>query len=156
MKLATVAAAAALTLGAAGAFAADQSVAFSGTTASFASGTTNVLQGGDDVISFTGLAAGTYDFLLTISAQYVTLNAVSLNGVAGSINPITSKITFASVEGIGQSPFTLTLTGTKNSDRAQYSGELSVVAVPEPESYALMLAGLAVLAFVARRRRADA
>jgi hypothetical protein len=156
MKLETLAAAAALTLGAGGAFAADQSVGFNGVSASFASGTTNVLQGGDDVIGFTGLAVGTYDFLLTMSAQYVTLTAASLNGVAGTIHPVSSKVTFANVEGVGQSPFTLTLTGTADRASSQYSGELSVTAVPEPESYALMLAGLGVLAFVARRRRRDA
>lgn len=36
------------------------------------------------------------------------------------------------------------------------SGVMEVAAVPEPETYALMLAGLASLAFVARRRKASA
>ncbi len=35
-------------------------------------------------------------------------------------------------------------------------GVLEVTAVPEPETYALMLAGLAAMAFVARRRKAGA
>lgn len=33
--------------------------------------------------------------------------------------------------------------------------EFAVIAVPEPQTYALMLAGLAVVGFVARRRRQD-
>ena len=38
---------------------------------------------------------------------------------------------------------------------ASYSGGINVIptAVPEPESYALMLAGLAAIGFIARRRR---
>ena len=49
-------------------------------------------------------------------------------------------------------PLTLTIKGTSGSN-ASYSGTLNVTAVPEPESYALLLAGLGVLGFVARRRR---
>jgi hypothetical protein len=35
-------------------------------------------------------------------------------------------------------------------------GVHSIAAIPEPETYALMLAGLGLLGFVARRRRAAA
>jgi hypothetical protein len=34
-----------------------------------------------------------------------------------------------------------------------YNGAISVTAVPEPETYAMMLAGLAALGFLARRRQ---
>jgi hypothetical protein len=36
-----------------------------------------------------------------------------------------------------------------------YTGAISVTAVPEPETYAMMLAGLGALGFLARRRRND-
>ena len=48
------------------------------------------------------------------------------------------------------------LAGNNNNyDGAKY-GVMEVAAVPEPETYALMLAGLASMAFVARRRKANA
>ena len=46
------------------------------------------------------------------------------------------------------------LPGTSGYDGAKY-GVMEVTAVPEPETYALMLAGLASMAFVARRRKAQ-
>jgi hypothetical protein len=55
---------------------------------------------------------------------------------------------------------TLTFTGDLDNYRALglshasvYTGDAPVPGVPEPETYALMLAGLGVLGFVARRRK---
>jgi hypothetical protein len=138
----------------------DQTVTFENgsTVASFKSVGT-VLAGYDDVLTFTGLAAGTYDFVLTISGQNIQLYngdgfvGITLNGVVGSVDA-NGKVLFANVEGTGDTPFVLTLSGsTLFGGTAVYSGELSVTAVPEPETYALMLAGLGAVALVARRRK---
>jgi hypothetical protein len=154
MKLKTLASSILLAFAASVAMADDQSVAFNGSTASFIhSGT--VLAGGDDLISFTNLAAGLYNFTLTFSGQWLTLSSATLNGVDGDIMDF-GKITFLSVGGIGQTPFVLALTGTADKSTALYSGEISVAAVPEPETYAMFLAGLGALGFVARRRRVEA
>ena len=144
-------AACALALSVSGAFAADQSVAFNGDNASFI-GTSPVLQGGDDVVSFTGLSSGSYDFLLTLSGQAINLTSLSVNGVAGTIES-NGTILFADVQGTGTSPFALTLNGTALNSHSKYSGEITATAVPEPASTTLLLAGLGAMALVARRRR---
>ncbi len=152
MQIKSFLAAALMAAASAGAMAGDQTVSFVGDNASFI-GTKPLLAGGDDVISFDNLAAGTYDFLLTLSGQYINLSSITLNGVGGTITS-NGKILFADVQGTGTTPFSLTLVGATTNSKANYSGELSVTAVPEPETYALMLAGIGAIGFVARRRRA--
>jgi hypothetical protein len=154
MKLKTLASSLLLACAAGGAMADDQTATFAGLVASFDSvGTT--LAGGDDVITFNGLASGIYDFTLTLSGQYMKLTSADLNGVTGVINNA-GKWSFLGIDGTATTPLMLTLTGTTSKATALYSGELSVVAVPEPETYAMFIAGLGALGFMARRRQQQA
>jgi hypothetical protein len=152
LKKKFIAAAASLSALVAPAFAADQDVDLSSGEASFV-GTAPLLAGGDDVISFTNLAAGKYSFVLTMSAQYITGLKGWFNGQAVDMTQV-GKGTFGYLESDGNAPFTLVLEGAAGN-KSNYSGELSVAAVvPEPGTYALLLAGLAAVGFVARRRSA--
>ena len=139
-----------LLLSAAPAWAADQAVDLSSGSASFI-GTSIVLDGGDDVITFTNLASGNYNFWFSLSAQDVTGLSASLNGQSATITP-QGFFTFASLASTSEvTPFVLTLTGTPGA-RALYPGELQVTLVPEPAVAALLLAGIGALA-VARWTR---
>lgn len=152
MNFKQIAAVAALSAALTPSFAADQpNIDLSSGQATFAS-TGPVLQGGNDVLSFVNLAAGTYKFLLSLSAQNITNLGASLNGTPATIIN-QGKFSFGHLESSGDSPFTLTLTGTPKSGGV-YTGELTVSAVPEPGTYALLVAGLAAVGFVARRRKA--
>lgn len=133
--------------------AADQVIDLSSGTGSFI-GIAPLLSGGTDVISFSNLAAGSYDFSFTLSSQRIGALSVSLNGVLAEITPAGSAFTFASLAGSAFAPFVLTISGTPGSN-ALYSGELTVspTPVPEVETYALLLAGLGVTALVLRRRQ---
>jgi tetrahydromethanopterin S-methyltransferase subunit F len=133
------------------AYAADQTVSIVGNSASFI-GTDPSLSGGDDVITFTGLANGAYDFQVTVSAQNIVGLGATINGQAATILG-GGNLWFAGLESTGTAPFVLTLTGTPGSGTPKYSGELTVTAVPEPNALALMLAGLGLVGFDAARRK---
>jgi len=49
--------------------------------------------------------------------------------------------------------YSLVVSGINSQTKASYSGNVAVAAIPEPETYALMLAGLAAVGFIARRRK---
>jgi PEP-CTERM motif len=131
--------------------AADQSVDLTSGAASWI-GTSIVFEGGDDVITFTGLAAGTYDFVFSMEGQFITSLTATLNGQAAQTTSI-GNLVFAGLESTGDAPFVLTLTGTAASN-ARYTGSLQTTLVPEPTSLILMLGGLGGIAAVGRRHKA--
>lgn len=58
------------------------------------------------------------------------------------------------LSGLGAGDYALAVTGfTSGSMGGAYTGILAAAPVPEPETYALMLAGLGIVGFIASRRR---
>jgi hypothetical protein len=54
---------------------------------------------------------------------------------------------------LGSGDYTVHVTGVTNLKNAAYLGTVSASPAPEPETYAMLLAGLGVVGFLARRRR---
>jgi hypothetical protein len=137
-------------------FAADQTVTLEVGADNFfnsaVAGGDGVLSGGLDVITFDGLAPGSYEFVLTLSGQNLNWDASksTLNGVSGEAFG-TNKLKFLGFDTTGNSPFVLNLYGNALNG-AKYSGEVTISAVPEPTTYGMLLGGLGVMGFLARRK----
>lgn len=127
-----------------------------------------------DTFTFNYSGAGIVDVWLNTSAsanklatQQIVFTSATLNGVALAIDPSSQAGgTIFRTAGLYQNELTGSFVlvvngyaGLANSSgqaiSASYSGGINVMpsAVPEPESYALLLAGLGVVGFVARRRQ---
>ncbi len=119
-------AALAIAIAAAPAFAADQVRDLSSGAGSFV-GTTPVLESGTETVTFINLAAGTYDFVLSLSAQSIDGLTVSVNG-SPAIMTTVGAVTFASLVGSASPPIVVTLSGTAASI-PHYSGELEIADV---------------------------
>ena len=109
-------------------------VAPPGATAA-ASATNIALFGGGGITSFAGVLA-IIPLDLTIANSPPVVVSV-LSGFAGTLSA-----------GV----YSLTISGNAGNG-ASYGGNVVLTPIPEPETYALMLAGLGVVGFVAARRR---
>ncbi|MES2583347.1 MAG: CCXG family PEP-CTERM protein [Pseudomonadota bacterium] len=140
-------------------------------------------QGGNDAykatVTFGVTTAGTWDFRSGV--DFGLGGAMFLDGVAqtfrttdmwwnGNYNNAAQHLSFSSVLAVGN--HTLTIYGLEwccsGAQQAQFKAAGSnafvsfsnqdglVSAVPEPESYAMMLAGLGLMATIARRRKKKA
>jgi hypothetical protein len=104
--------------------------------------------------SFSNLSYSLYD-----GSTFLASYTIASNGKATAFNDATPY--FSSTSLLANHAYTLTLAGTVSSLNASQLAVYkvtttngSIAAVPEPESYAMLLAGLGLVGTIARRRRA--
>ncbi|WP_202413485.1 FxDxF family PEP-CTERM protein [Duganella sp. CY15W] len=120
------------------------------------SGAGTLLSGGSDTITFNGLASGTYNVILSYHSNLVDITSATLNNqntaYAANIPGYFSVGGFTITSG---SPFTLVLNGTQvlADNLHNYHGSITVSPVPEPATYGMLLGGLGLVGFMARRKK---
>ncbi len=116
-------------------------------------------EGGQDTITFEGLAAGNYEVELNFGGLNINVTSITLNGEPATFSSGAPGFPAFSFVRTAFSPFVLDIVGSvANSARpAFYGGSISAVAaVPEPETYALALTGLGLgLLFRRQSKKSD-
>lgn len=161
MKLKHLALAAAVAVASSGAWADDYNYTAALTSSTAYFGVSHFADGMfTDTFTFTGgpAFAETTASLITIAlapgVQDITFTAADLNGNALTfVAAGQADAGYGAWSSLAGPTFVLTVTGMTTGNPASYSGTLNVTPVPEPGTYALMLAGLGAVGFIAKRRK---
>jgi hypothetical protein len=92
---------------------------------------------------------------LSINVPAATFDTVTLTGPSGLIGTLLPGSSSFELSGssFASGYYVLNVIGHATGGQAAYAVQMDVTPVPEPETYALMLAGLGLLGLVARRRK---
>jgi hypothetical protein len=162
MKMKSLVLAVSLAISAAGAYAEDIN-----TTITLTEGPPNTYSAGFDIthvvaglftdtISFEPTVSGlTNGSLVTIATNDVTnvdFTSANINGLAFTFASVGNGEVGFTIPGMLTGPLVMTVMGSAGAN-ASYGGTINVSAVPEPETWAMMLGGLGLVGFMARRRK---
>lgn len=115
-----------------------------------------LLSDGSDTLTFTGLRAGAYSVLLSYSGVLVDITTATLNNDPANVLSFHSTFGSSGIFHLTEnSPFTLKLSGLVTNFPGlspSYNGQITVTAIPEPASYGMLLGGLGLMGFIARRK----
>jgi hypothetical protein len=95
---------------------------------------------------------GSYAISGDISGTKFAVSSIKINGTPWDLSGGSSNLSLGSLSFPAVSSIELIVTGNRLASGANFQGSLVMNPVPEPETYALMLAGLVAVGFVARRR----
>jgi PEP-CTERM motif len=158
MQFKALAAAALLAVAGSQALAAYNVEGYEASTSTYVFGTFDI--GANGSFSFTanladGLASGVYDIVGDISSTNFDLTSVTLNGHDWTLyTDSKGKYRFGDIDLTEATDLVIEVSGVKyGTGKGNFQGSLVLSAVPEPETYALMLAGLGAVGFMARRRK---
>lgn len=113
-----------------------------GSASTASSAVSSINLGGLQDVSFTSVN-------LTTGAGFTTVVATFNNVMSGAIELRTLTTSPTLTAGV---QYAISVIGTASGGNGSYSGTVNVSPIPEPETYALMLAGLVAGGFLSRRR----
>jgi hypothetical protein len=111
----------------------------------------------DDTWTFTILTDSKTSFLAsqTFAVASGAISNFSAVLMGGSFDPAVKDATSQTLSWggvLGAGTYSVRVTGLTALDRTTYVGSVSAAPVPEPETYAMLLAGLGIMGAVARRK----
>lgn len=115
----------------------------------------NAMFGGGGLSAVSGVTQTGFSVHFTSIELWDVTDNVWVTGT-GIIPPFLNFLGFANFSGLTQGhDYDIVVTGGLNSGflSGTYSGNISIAPIPEPETYAMLLAGLLVVGFAANRRR---
>ena len=117
---------------------------------------------GTDTITFQSVSGpwpeGAYyvelNFMEQASGNVPTRDPITVTSATLNQIPISYMATRSfDIDGTTNPTFVFKVNGYSNIASTGYHGSISVTAVPEPETYAMLLAGLGLMGAIARRRK---
>ena len=106
--------------------------------------------------SGTGTIQGTLPqfpgFSFSIPLQTISFTGYSLTNLAGGLPALTGSGSSFSFSNLAAGTYRLAASGSVDGFGAAFGG-YTVTAVPEPETFAMLLAGLGLMGTIARRRK---